>query len=58
MTNLEILLLVILYVILAVIAYKKQAKTTKDEAAWLVGFFAPITLVFYAIRATFFEDWK
>jgi len=67
MTALEFWLMLILYCFLVVIVYKKQLKacskvlyTSTGEQkffARLAAFFAPITIVWYAVRAVFFEDW-
>jgi len=59
MTNLEITLSVILYAFLAVTVYRKQKNVSDDtESAGLLAAFAPLTVLIYAIRAVFFEDWK
>jgi hypothetical protein len=62
MTNLEITLSVILYLFLAVIVYRKQrdvndSESNQDAANWL-AVIAPVTVLIYAIRAVFFENWK
>jgi heme/copper-type cytochrome/quinol oxidase subunit 2 len=62
MTILEITLLVILYLFLAAIVYRKQrdvndSESNQEAANWL-AVIAPVTVLIYAIRAVFFENWK
>jgi heme/copper-type cytochrome/quinol oxidase subunit 2 len=62
MTILEITLLVILYLFLAAIVYRKQRDVNDSEsnqdAAVFLAVIAPVTVLIYAIRAVFFENWK
>lgn len=67
MTTLEISLIITLYSILGVITYQKQYKAGFKEnndvtgyvsfSSFMLALFAPLTIVWYAIRAVFFEDW-
>ena len=59
-------LLILAWFLLGKIVYDKQYKAenkhtsmegTKGANAWLAAIFAPLTVILYAIRAVFFEDW-
>lgn len=63
MTTLEIRESIILYTILFVIVLKKQKKAmgnfnfAEEISPVFLAFIAPVTIVWYGIRAIFFEDW-
>lgn len=65
MTNLEIILICIIYIILSFVVYRKQYDISIENDidsgaqgyAAFAAIFAPITLVLYMFRAAFFEDW-
>jgi len=59
MTQLEIWLIIILYIVLACIVWHKQYDVDNEESglALFAAIFAPLTIILYALRAVFFEDW-
>lgn len=63
MTTLEIILTIILYIVGFAFTYAKQLRASscvgfnKEFEATITAIFWPITIIWYMIRATFFEDW-
>lgn len=45
------------WLFLAKIVYEKQRKVSDNITANFLAVFAPLTVIIYAIRAVFFEDW-
>ena len=48
---------ILAWLFLAKIVFEKQRKHSDAITANFLAVFAPITVIIYAIRAVFFEDW-
>lgn len=52
---------ILAWFLLGKIVYDKQSKVTPNFenafGVWFAAIFAPLTVILYAIRAVFFEDW-
>lgn len=63
MTHTEITLAVLLYIVMGLITFTKQTKSSKHEytapeaIGFIAGLFWPVTITWYGIKAVFFRDW-